>query len=59
MPALAPVVPGPAGLDVPVTVVVRNTETTDCWVATYDGIVGVDPKLISKNDETQFKGKSN
>lgn len=54
-PALASVAPG---LEVPVTVVVRNTENTECWVATYNGIVGVDPKLISKNDETQFKGKS-
>jgi 6-phosphogluconolactonase (cycloisomerase 2 family) len=58
-PALAPLVPGPAGLDMPVTVVVRNTENTECWVAEYDGIIGVDPKRISKNDETQFKGKSN
>ncbi len=58
-PALAPAIPGPAGLVMPVTVSVKNTANGECFEATYDGVVGVAPKRIKRNDAAQFKGKSN
>ena len=47
----------PLQLDLPVTVEVRNTETSDCWQATYDSVPV--PDRIIENSTEKFQAKSN
>ncbi len=49
--------PFPAGgIDLPVTVMLKNTENHECWQAQYDASV---PGRIIQRDGTAFKAKSN